>query len=66
MEEYVLKPYLWMTTIVIFYFTLTDRPSLWENQNTIEEVHQPYIETHAIDVVRRISGVAQCIMISVI
>ncbi|WP_390174686.1 lipoate--protein ligase family protein, partial [Staphylococcus pseudintermedius] len=57
MEEYVLKTVPMDDDDSYFLFYI-NRPSIivGKNQNTIEEVHQPYIETHAIDVVRRISG----------
>ncbi|MBI5975247.1 lipoate--protein ligase [Staphylococcus canis] len=57
MEEYVLKnvPMDDGESYFLFYI---NRPSIivGKNQNTIEEVYQPYIEKHNIDVVRRISG----------
>ncbi|QHW36522.1 lipoate--protein ligase [Staphylococcus ursi] len=57
MEEYVLKTVPMDDNDSYFLFYI-NRPSIivGKNQNTIEEVHQPYIETNAIDVVRRISG----------
>ncbi|UEX89537.1 lipoate--protein ligase [Staphylococcus ratti] len=57
MEEYVLNtvPMDEEESYFLFYI---NRPSIivGKNQNTIEEVHQPYIEANQIDVVRRISG----------
>ncbi|QLK85677.1 lipoate--protein ligase [Staphylococcus sp. 17KM0847] len=57
MEEYVLKtvPMDHDESYFLFY---VNRPSIivGKNQNTIEEVHQAYIDEHHIDVVRRISG----------
>lgn len=55
MEEYVLKNMLKDDSYFLFY---VNRPSIiiGKNQNTIEEVNQPYIDEHGIDVVRRISG----------
>ncbi|MEJ7541239.1 lipoate--protein ligase [Staphylococcus intermedius] len=57
MEEYVLKTVPMDDDDSYFLFYI-NRPSIivGKNQNTIEEVHQPYIETNKIDVVRRISG----------
>ncbi|WP_145441201.1 lipoate--protein ligase [Staphylococcus saprophyticus] len=55
MEEYVLKNMPKDDSYFLFY---VNRPSIiiGKNQNTIEEVNQPYIDEHGIDVVRRISG----------
>ncbi|MGZ1612980.1 lipoate--protein ligase [Staphylococcus argenteus] len=55
MEEYVLKNLPAEESYFLFYI---NRPSIivGKNQNTIEEVNQPYIDSHNIDVVRRISG----------
>lgn len=55
MEEYVLKHMPNDDSYFLFY---VNRPSIiiGKNQNTIEEVNQPYIDAHGIDVVRRISG----------
>ncbi|SCS52041.1 lipoate--protein ligase [Staphylococcus caeli] len=55
MEEYVLKHMPADDSYFLFY---VNRPSIiiGKNQNTIEEVNQPYIDAHGIDVVRRISG----------
>lgn len=55
MEEYVLKQMPNDDSYFLFY---VNRPSIiiGKNQNTIEEVNQPYIDEHGIDVVRRISG----------
>ena len=55
MEEYVLKHMPNDDSYFLFY---VNRPSIiiGKNQNTIEEVNQPYIDEHGIDVVRRISG----------
>ncbi|WP_436862670.1 lipoate--protein ligase [Staphylococcus caeli] len=55
MEEYVLKHMPKDDSYFLFY---VNRPSIiiGKNQNTIEEVNQPYIDAHGIDVVRRISG----------
>ena len=55
MEEYVLKNMSKDDSYFLFY---VNRPSIiiGKNQNTIEEVNQPYIDEHGIDVVRRISG----------
>ncbi|WP_281200835.1 lipoate--protein ligase [Staphylococcus schleiferi] len=57
MEEYVLKTVPMDEDDSYFLFYI-NRPSIivGKNQNTIEEVHQPYIDAHHIDVVRRISG----------
>ncbi|MGV3243599.1 lipoate--protein ligase [Staphylococcus sp. 11261D007BR] len=57
MEEYVLKN-LPMDDNESYFLFYINRPSIivGKNQNTIEEVHQPYIEAHDIDVVRRVSG----------
>lgn len=55
MEEYVLKNMPKDDSYFLFY---VNRPSIiiGKNQNTIEEVNQPYIDENGIDVVRRISG----------
>lgn len=55
MEEYVLKNMPKDDSYFLFYI---NRPSIiiGKNQNTIEEVNQPYIDEQVIDVVRRISG----------
>ena len=55
MEEYVLKNMPKDDSYFLFYI---NRPSIiiGKNQNTIEEVNQPYIDEQGIDVVRRISG----------
>lgn len=55
MEEYVLKHMPKDDSYFLFY---VNRPSIiiGKNQNTIEEVNQPYIDAQGIDVVRRISG----------
>ncbi|MEX6265941.1 lipoate--protein ligase [Staphylococcus saprophyticus] len=55
MEEYVLKNMPKDDSYFLFY---VNRPSIiiGKNQNTVEEVNQPYIDEHGIDVVRRISG----------
>ncbi|PTK58017.1 lipoate--protein ligase, partial [Staphylococcus nepalensis] len=55
MEEYILKNMPNDDSYFLFYI---NRPSIiiGKNQNTIEEVNQPYIDEHGIDVVRRISG----------
>ncbi|MDH9160918.1 lipoate--protein ligase [Staphylococcus succinus] len=55
MEEYVLKNMPKEDSYFLFY---VNRPSIiiGKNQNTVEEVNQPYIDKHGIDVVRRISG----------
>ncbi|ARJ51472.1 lipoate--protein ligase [Staphylococcus lutrae] len=56
MEEYVLNTVpLDDDSYFLFYI---NRPSIiiGKNQNTIEEVHQAYVDKHHIDVVRRISG----------
>ncbi|MCS4486657.1 lipoate--protein ligase [Staphylococcus americanisciuri] len=57
MEEYVLKT-VPMDEDESYFLFYVNRPSIivGKNQNTIEEVHQSYIEEHNIDVVRRISG----------
>ncbi len=57
MEEYVLKTVPMDEDDSYFLFYI-NRPSIivGKNQNTIEEVHQPYIDAYHIDVVRRISG----------
>lgn len=57
MEEYVLKT-VPMDEDESYFLFYVNRPSIivGKNQNTIEEVHQAYIDEHGIDVVRRISG----------
>lgn len=57
MEEYVLKT-VPMDEDESYFLFYVNRPSIivGKNQNTIEEVHQAYIDKHGIDVVRRISG----------
>ncbi|NHM74521.1 lipoate--protein ligase [Staphylococcus sp. 11007852] len=57
MEEYVLNTVPMDNEDSYFLFYI-NRPSIivGKNQNTIEEVNQPYIDAHHIDVVRRISG----------
>ncbi|UXR74515.1 MULTISPECIES: lipoate--protein ligase [unclassified Staphylococcus] len=57
MEEYVLKN-VPMDDDESYFLFYINRPSIivGKNQNTIEEVHQTYIDEHHIDVVRRISG----------
>ncbi|MFO3688078.1 lipoate--protein ligase [Staphylococcus felis] len=57
MEEYVLKN-MPMDDGESYFLFYINRPSIivGKNQNTIEEVHQSYIDEHGIDVVRRISG----------
>ncbi|WP_457826027.1 lipoate--protein ligase family protein, partial [Staphylococcus aureus] len=57
MEEYVLNTVPMDKDDSYFLFYI-NRPSIivGKNQNTIGEVHQPYIEANNIDVVRRISG----------
>src|SRR5699024_2587199 len=55
MEAYILKS---MPNDDSYMISYINRPSniSSKNQNTIEEVNQPYIDEHVIDVVRRISG----------
>ncbi|UXR78910.1 MULTISPECIES: lipoate--protein ligase [unclassified Staphylococcus] len=57
MEEYVLKN-VPMDNDESYFLFYINRPSIivGKNQNTIEEVHQSYIDENNIDVVRRISG----------
>ncbi|MDO5375982.1 MAG: lipoate--protein ligase [Staphylococcus rostri] len=57
MEEYVLKN-VPMDEDESYFLFYVNRPSIivGKTQNTIEEVHQAYIDEHGIDVVRRISG----------
>lgn len=55
MEEYVLKNMPNDDSYFLFY---VNRPSIivGKNQNTHEEVNKSYVESHGIDVIRRISG----------
>lgn len=55
LETYLVENKLVDEPILLFY---TNKPSIiiGRNQNTIEEVNQPYIEEHGIQVVRRMSG----------
>lgn len=55
LETYLVENKLVDEPILLFYI---NRPSIiiGRNQNTIEEVNQPYIDEHGIEVVRRMSG----------
>ncbi|UUX33656.1 lipoate--protein ligase [Fundicoccus culcitae] len=55
LETYLVENRLVDEPILLFYI---NEPSIiiGRNQNTIEEVNQPYIEEHGIQVVRRMSG----------
>lgn len=55
LETYLVENKLVDEPILLFYI---NDPSIiiGRNQNTIEEVNQPYVESHGIQVVRRMSG----------
>lgn len=55
LETYLVENKLVDEPILLFY---TNKPSIiiGRNQNTIEEINQPYIEKNGIEVVRRMSG----------
>jgi lipoate-protein ligase A len=55
MEEYVLREIPTDDSYFLFY---VNQPSIiiGKNQNTIEEINEPYIREHGIKVVRRVSG----------
>lgn len=55
LETYLVENRLVDEPILLFYI---NKPSIiiGRNQNTIEEVNQPYIDEHGIEVVRRMSG----------
>lgn len=55
MEEYVLREIPTDDSYFLFY---VNQPSIiiGKNQNTIEEINEPYIRDHGIKVVRRVSG----------
>ncbi|WP_411842225.1 lipoate--protein ligase [Salinicoccus sp. HZC-1] len=55
MEEYVLREIPTDDSYFLFY---VNQPSIiiGKNQNTIEEINEPYIKEHGIKVVRRVSG----------
>ena len=55
MEEYALRNFSSETDYLLFYI---NEPSIiiGRSQNTIEEIHQEYVEKNNIHVVRRISG----------
>lgn len=55
LEEYALKELPQDEDYLLFYI---NEPSIiiGKNQNTIEEVHAPYVESNGIHVVRRLSG----------
>ena len=55
LETYLVENRLVDEPILLFYI---NKPSIiiGRNQNTIEEVNQPYIEENGIQVVRRMSG----------
>jgi lipoate-protein ligase A len=54
-EEYLLRNIEPGEDILLFYI---NEPSIiiGRHQNTVEEINQPYVETHGIHVVRRLSG----------
>ena len=55
MEEYILREIPTDDSYFLFY---VNQPSIiiGKNQNTIEEINEPYIREHGIKVVRRVSG----------
>jgi lipoate-protein ligase A len=55
LEEYVLK-YLEADDDFVLLWQNDNSVIIGRNQNTIEEVNQPYIDTHHVNVVRRITG----------
>ena len=54
MEEYILREIPTDDSYFLFY---VNQPSIiiGKNQNTIEEINEPYIREHGIKVVRRVS-----------
>jgi lipoate---protein ligase len=55
LEEHVMRTARTEEDILLFYI---NEPSIiiGRNQNTLEEINQPYVEEHGIHVVRRLSG----------
>ena len=55
LEEYLMRNIRLEDDILLFYI---NEPAIiiGRNQNTLEEINQPYVDAHHIHVVRRLSG----------